>query len=89
MINAGGAIVHAGALVDAPNGGVQAALTCRGPGRLYAYCQPPPSRVALDGADAPLAFTHDAASGTLEVVLPDDAPTAELTVFWSLDAAPV
>ena len=80
MLNSGGAVVEAGELLDSPGGGAQVTLRCRGPGRLHAYSQPAPTQLLLAGE--PLPFRHDASSGLLIALLPDDVSTASLSVRW-------
>ena len=88
MINAGGALIAAAELTQG-SAAMIATVSCRSPGQFVAY-GPGPTRVLRSavgqghdgGAGAVAAsFAHDARTGKLEVMLPDDGVT-ELTVEW-------
>ena len=89
MINAGGALIAAAELTQG-SAAMIATVSCRSPGQFVAYARPGPTRVLRSavgqghdgGAGAVAAsFAHDARTGKLEVMLPDDGVT-ELTVEW-------
>eukprot|EP00591_Stephanopyxis_turris_P007599 CAMPEP_0195514416 /NCGR_PEP_ID=MMETSP0794_2-20130614/5810_1 /TAXON_ID=515487 /ORGANISM="Stephanopyxis turris, Strain CCMP 815" /LENGTH=837 /DNA_ID=CAMNT_0040642659 /DNA_START=337 /DNA_END=2847 /DNA_ORIENTATION=+ len=94
MLNSGGAIQQAGELEkvvvsgeeeDSPTTSTQ--FISRGPGRFVSYCQPAPSRVLIRYGDGnsvgDLLFSHDAPSGELSFILPEEKGGAHsVTVLW-------
>ena len=96
MLNSGGAVLAArlervaesAGKHDARDGEARtkgaalATLTCRRPGCLVAFCEPPPSRVLLDGVQSE-GFHYKDGTGQFTMILSGSAENnATVTFFW-------